>query len=149
VTRIVFKLLKRAPILHHDFSHSSVTHKTGLRMGLKLFDHPGHGEQHGQPFVNLPDPVDPHPDQENHKLAIHFSGHPPVDYGSHIWPLWFLVFNTASGGFHKFYMVLDAERQPAVVQMESQIRGMRTVALIADFAKLLKGREFSQSLTFT
>jgi hypothetical protein len=33
--------------------------------------------------------------------------------------------------------------------MECQIRGMRTVALIADFAKLLKGREFSQSLTFT
>jgi hypothetical protein len=83
-------------------------------MGLKLFDHPGHGEQDWKPFVNLPDLVDPHSDQENHKLAIHFSRHSPVDYGSHIWPFWFLVFSTASGEFQKFYMLLDAERQPTL-----------------------------------
>src|SRR4051794_34115461 len=44
-------------------------------MFCKFLEHARHGEEYGQPFMDLPGFVDAHADDENDEIAFEFSGH--------------------------------------------------------------------------
>ena len=66
--------------------------KAERRVARKFCKHAWHCAKHWKPLPGFPDPIDPHADQEQNKIAVDFTCDTPVDEHRH------------SGAFPQFYV---------------------------------------------
>ena len=75
VAGVGFKVLEGTPVLHEQEAALDVAQETALGMFFELLEHAGHGEKYRQPFMDFPEFVDSHADDEDNEVALEFSGH--------------------------------------------------------------------------
>src|SRR5205809_7647580 len=56
-------------------SRPKVPKEATLGVCLEFSQDSTNREKYGKPFVNFPDPIDTHPNEEDHEIAFDFSGH--------------------------------------------------------------------------
>jgi len=69
------KVLEGTPVLNEQEAALNVAQETALGMFVELLEHARHGEKYRQPFMDFPEFVDPHADDEDNEVALDFSGH--------------------------------------------------------------------------
>jgi len=69
------KVLEGTPVLNEQEAALNVAQETALGMFVELLEHARHGEKYRHPFVDFPEFIDSHADDEDNEVARDFSGH--------------------------------------------------------------------------